>query len=63
MANSSSQANQETRNAKHKVDWKQTLGSLFGSNIRETIADVRAIREGFRQRKAAKIASEKSAAK
>ena len=34
---------------------KSVLSGLFGSNIRETVADIRGIREGFKRRKQAKL--------
>ena len=38
-----------------KFNGKSVLSGLFGSNIRETIADIRAIRAGFKHRKQAKV--------
>ena len=38
-----------------KFNGKSVLSGLFGSNIRETIADIRAIRAGFKCRKQAKV--------
>ena len=38
-----------------KFNGKSVLSGLFGSNIRETIADIRAIRAGFKRRKQAKL--------
>ena len=38
-----------------KFNGKSVLSGLFGSNIRETIADIRAIRDGFKRRKQAKL--------
>ena len=38
-----------------KFNGKSVLSGLFGSNIRETIADIRAIRDGFKRRKQAKV--------
>ena len=38
-----------------KFSGKSVLSGLFGSNIRETIADIRAIRDGFKRRKQAKV--------
>ena len=53
----------EERISWRSIDWKSVLRGLVGSNIRETIADIRVIREGFRERKAAKIARQQSAVK
>ena len=38
-----------------KFSGKSVLSGLFGSNIRETVADIRGIREGFKRRKQAKL--------
>ncbi len=38
-----------------KFNGKSVLSGLFGSNIRETIADIRAIRAGFKRRKQFKV--------
>ena len=34
----------------YKFSWKRTLGALFGSNIRETIEDIRVIRGSSKKR-------------
>lgn len=39
----------------NKFSGKSVLSGLFGSNIRETVADIRAIRAGFKRRKQAKL--------
>lgn len=39
----------------NKFSGKSVLSGLFGSNIRETVADIRAIRAGFQRRKQAKL--------
>ena len=41
-----------------KFSWKRFLSGLFGSNIRETIADIRAIREGFKRRKQSQLSEQ-----
>lgn len=44
-------SDRKTDQSPEKFSWKRFLSGLFGSNIRETIADIRAIREGFKRRK------------
>lgn len=41
-------SNRKTDQSPDKFSWKRFLSGLFGSNIRETVADIRAIR-GERQ--------------
>ena len=47
-------SDRKTEQTPGKFSGKSVLGGLFGSNIRETIADIRAIRAGFKRRKQAK---------
>ena len=57
MASKNSENNrldQPAPGTEERFSWKSVLSGLFGSNVRETIADIRVIREGFRERKAAK---------
>ena len=44
-------SDRNTDQSPDKFSWKRFLSGLFGSNIRETVADIRAIREGFKHRK------------
>lgn len=39
----------------NKFSGKSVLSGLFGRNIRETVADIRGIRAGFKRRKQAKL--------
>ena len=48
-------SDRKTEQAPGKFNGKSVLSGLFGSNIRETIADIRAIRAGFKHRKQAKL--------
>lgn len=48
-------ADRKTDQDTGKFSGKSVLSGLFGSNIRETVADIRAIRAGFKRRKQAKL--------
>ena len=48
-------SDRNTEQAPGKFNGKSVLSGLFGSNIRETLADIRAIRAGFKRRKQAKV--------
>lgn len=48
-------SDRETDRDPNKFSGKSVLSGLFGSNIRETVADIRGIREGFKRRKQAKL--------
>ena len=48
-------SDRKTDQSPAKFSWKNFLSGLFGNNVRETIADIRAIRAGFQHRKQAKV--------
>lgn len=48
-------SDRKTEQTPGRFNGKSVLSGLFGSNIRETIADIRAIRDGFKRRKQAKV--------
>ena len=48
-------SDRKTEQTPGKFNGKSVLSGLFGSNIRETLADIRAIRDGFKRRKQAKL--------
>ena len=48
-------SDRNTEQTPGKFNGKSVLSGLFGSNIRETVADIRGIKEGFKRRKQAKV--------